>query len=174
MVGGSRPPTMSGAVVGPDWSAERQGGGQFGATVVVGLDGSETSWDSLWWACGEARRLGGRAVAVFVSPAVEAGTGLAAWAGLGVLVHAEIERANYERSEQLCTEVERHAAGHDLNLTFVHAHGEPARELVRVAEETHADLIVVGRSAKAYHLLAGSIGRRLVAKRGAPVVAVVP
>jgi Universal stress protein family len=35
--------------------------------VLVGMDGSETSWHALSWACGEARRLRGRAVAVFVS-----------------------------------------------------------------------------------------------------------
>ena len=36
--------------------------------VVVGIDGSDTSWDAFCWACGETRRLGGRTVAVFVGP----------------------------------------------------------------------------------------------------------
>ena len=38
------------------------------AVVVVGIDGSDTSWDAFCWACGETRRLGGRTVAVFVGP----------------------------------------------------------------------------------------------------------
>src|ERR1700689_1795985 len=46
----------------------RAGGG------VVGVDGSENSWYALSWACGEARRLRGRAVAVFVSSSPEAGS----------------------------------------------------------------------------------------------------
>jgi hypothetical protein len=37
-----------------------------------------------------------------------------------------------------------------------------------------ADLIVVGRSAKMLHHLAGSLGRRLVSRRDAPVIVVVP
>ncbi len=56
----------------------------------------------------------------------------------------------------------------------MHAHGDPATELVRVASELHADLIVVGRSSKARHRVAGSIGRGLVNRKGAPVVVVVP
>ena len=37
------------------------GGGPVTAAVVVaGLDGSKTSWDAFWWACGEAQRLDGR------------------------------------------------------------------------------------------------------------------
>ena len=38
------------------------------ARVVVGIDGSDTSWDAFCWACGETRRLGGWTVAVFVGP----------------------------------------------------------------------------------------------------------
>jgi hypothetical protein len=40
------------------------GGTSATSTVVVGVDGSGTSIDALSWACGEARRLGGRAIAV--------------------------------------------------------------------------------------------------------------
>ena len=68
----------------------------------------------------------------------------------------------------------RHSDTDDLDITFVHAYGDPARELLRIAAEAGADLIVVGRSEKARHQLAGSLGRHLVVKRGAPVVVVVP
>lgn len=37
-------------------------------TIVVGLDGSDSAWNAYWWSWGEAKRLGGRIVAVFVSP----------------------------------------------------------------------------------------------------------
>src|SRR5271155_1330097 len=38
------------------------------ATIVVGVDGSESAWNAYWWSRGEAKRLRGRIVAVFVSP----------------------------------------------------------------------------------------------------------
>jgi nucleotide-binding universal stress UspA family protein len=62
----------------------------------------------------------------------------------------------------------------DLDLVFIGARGDPGQELVRIAEELKADVIAVGRSAKVRHRLAGSIGRRLLAKRGAPIIVVVP
>jgi hypothetical protein len=43
-----------------------------------------------------------------------------------------------------------------------------------VARAMHADLVVVGRSAKMRHRRAGSLGRRLVGRKDAPVVVVVP
>jgi nucleotide-binding universal stress UspA family protein len=143
--------------------------------VVVGIDGSETSWDAFWWACGEARRLGARTVAVFVSPASEANLAVAASAAAGaVWDYAAIEKCLSEQGERLRAEVERHGGDHALQLTFVQARGDPATELVRVAEEINADLIVVGRSAKVLHHVAGSIGRHLITRRGAPVVVIVP
>jgi nucleotide-binding universal stress UspA family protein len=39
--------------------------------IVVGLDGSSTSWDAFSWAAGEATRSKGNLVAVYVTPAVE-------------------------------------------------------------------------------------------------------
>jgi len=48
----------------------------------------------------------------------------------------------------------------------------PARH--GVVRATYADLVVVGRSAKMRHHLAGSLGRRLVGRKDAPVVVVVP
>jgi hypothetical protein len=75
--------------------------GATAAVIVVGLDGSPTSWDAFAWAAGEAIR---------------------AYGGLVVYVN----------------------------------------------------LVVVGRSAKMRHHLAGSLGRRLVGRKDAPVVVVVP
>jgi nucleotide-binding universal stress UspA family protein len=117
------------------------------AAVLVGVDGSENSWCALSWACGEARRLRGRAVAVFVSSSAESG---------------------------LRRELECYAADHDVDLSFVHIDGDVASELLRLATELHADQIVVGRSMKARHRLAASVGCRLVGTRKAPVVVVVP
>lgn len=144
------------------------------AVVLVGIDGSETSWDALSWACGEARRLRGRAVAVFVSSSADSTIAVTALIGAFPFDCGWNEAAATEHAETLHREVEWYAAGHGVDLTFVHAHGDTASELLRLATVHHADQIVVGRSMKARHNLAGSLGCRLIGKRAAPVVVVVP
>jgi hypothetical protein len=59
-------------------------------------------------------------------------------------------------------------------LAFIQVRGDPCHVLVRIAEEAKAGVIAVGRSTKVRHRLAGSIGRRLLAKRGSPIIVVVP
>ncbi|MDA8297553.1 MAG: universal stress protein [Actinomycetota bacterium] len=139
--------------------------------VVVGFDGSASSLDALYWACGEARRLGGRVVAVYVSsnPAM---AGLAGAVGAPCTDYM-VEQANNECAERLAAEAAR-CCGEGLAVQFVHAQGTPAHELLAVAKAVRADVLVVGRSTKARHHLAGSLGRALAGKREAPVVVIVP
>jgi nucleotide-binding universal stress UspA family protein len=143
------------------------------SVVVVGIDGSETSWDAFWWACGETKRLGGRVVAVFVGP-VTAAASVAASFSAGAIAYGAITQTMTEEVETLRDELCGCAGQHGVHLTFVHAHGDTTKELLRVADELHADLIVVGKSTKARHQLAGSLGRRLVRCRDAPIIVVVP
>jgi K+-sensing histidine kinase KdpD len=139
-----------------------------GAVVVVGVDGSDTSWDAFWWACGEANRLGGQTVAVFVS-----GTG--GWPDVAIAADCAYKYLMAtERAEQLRRQVQRHAADQAIKVAFVHVSGDATTQLLRIAAAHRADQIVVGRSTKNRHQLAGSLGRRLVGKRKAPVVVVVP
>jgi nucleotide-binding universal stress UspA family protein len=143
--------------------------------IVVGIDGSETSWDAFWWACGETRRLSGRAIAVFVGPTAAAGAAAvtAPFAGSSIACGV-IEEAQREEVDLLRHQVDDYATDHDIDLTFVHAHGDTANQLIRVAEAAQADLIVVGRSTKARHHIAGSLGRRLTRRHRAPIIVVVP
>jgi nucleotide-binding universal stress UspA family protein len=151
------------------------GGEPVCASVVVGIDGSDTSWDAFCWACGETRRLGGRIVAVFVdrSSGAAAANATASFAGSAVAVVA-IQQSITDQAAQLAHQVRAYGAEHGVEVTFVRAQGDTAKELLRIAHDDHADLIVVGRSTKARHHLAGSLGRRLVGKRGGPIVVVVP
>jgi nucleotide-binding universal stress UspA family protein len=144
------------------------------ARVVVGIDGSDTSWDAFCWACGETRRLGGRTVAVFVGPLSGAASATAASFAGAVAAYGAIQQSMTDRAVQLSDQVR--AYGHDqgVDVAFVHTQGDTAKELLRIANADHADLLVVGRSTKARHHLAGSLGRRLVGRRGAPIVVVVP
>jgi nucleotide-binding universal stress UspA family protein len=141
--------------------------------VVIGLDGSDSSWDAFWWGCGEARRLNRGAVAVLVSPTIDASAGLAL--AVGCFCGCEdIDRRATGQAIELERAVRRHAAEHGLDVGFVHARGDRAQELLRVAEAVQSDLIVVGSSTRAIHHVAGSLGRRLIGRSKAPVVAVVP
>src|ERR1700722_4482649 len=145
------------------------------ARVVVGIDGSDTSWDAFCWACGEMRRLGGRTVAVFVGP-TPGGASAAATAsltGAGV-AYGVIQQSMSDQAGELADQVCAYGDEHGVDVTFVTTHGDTVRELLRIAHADRADLLVVGRSTKARHHLAGSLGRRLVGKRGAPIIVVVP
>jgi nucleotide-binding universal stress UspA family protein len=144
------------------------------ARVVVGIDGSDTSWDAFCWACGETRRLGGRTVAVFVGPTSGAASATAAsLAGAGV-AYGAIQQSMTDQAEELSDQVRAYGHDHGFDVAFVHTQGDTARELLRIANADHADLLVVGRSTMALHHLAGSLGRRLVGTRGAPIIVVVP
>jgi nucleotide-binding universal stress UspA family protein len=143
--------------------------------VVIGIDGSATSWDAFWWGCGETLRLGGRAVVVYVSPIAEISAAAVAAAVPGVMVdYREVERADNDQAALLAAQVSDYAGARGVPASFLHTNGDPASELARVAGELHAEVIVVGRSAKARHRVAGSIGRCLVNRKGTPVVVVVP
>lgn len=141
--------------------------------VVVGFDGSDSSWDALYWACGEAKRLGGRAVALFVTGA--AGTGMEATAcAISGACFLPSDQVASDWAQQLREQTKQFATDQGVDLSFVHTRGDAATEMLRIATAHHADQIVVGRSEKARHRLAGSLGRRLIGKRNAPVVVVVP
>ncbi len=139
--------------------------------LVVGIDGSTTSWDAFAWAAGEANRSNGLILAVFVTPLIEPVEALGSTAPLG---YADAAKAREQMTEELEAEVARRADALCMEVSFVRATGDATRVLTEVARSQHADLIVVGRSAKMLHRLAGSVGRRLVMSRDSPVLVVVP
>src|SRR5271163_5236423 len=113
--------------------------------LVVGVDGSGPSWDAFAWAAGEARRCGGRIIVVFVTPLVEpeAALSISAPYNYGAAVEARDEMA-----EELAGEVAGRADELGARVSFVREKGDAATVLTEVARSEHADLIVVGRSAK--------------------------
>jgi nucleotide-binding universal stress UspA family protein len=139
------------------------------AVLVVGVDGSDTSWNAFSWAGGETRRLQGRLIAVFVTPEVPAVAAASAVPGVPGCDYQVIQDAAAEQAAQLGAEAHR-SAGRDLDLTFIHARGDTATELLQIAHAAHADQIIVGRSTKLRHRLTGALGRRLIAKPTAPVI----
>src|SRR5271156_4823076 len=100
------------------------------AVIVVGIDGSDTSWDALCWACGETSRLGGRTVAVFVGPTSDVASApvTASFVG-GAVAYGAIQQAIFDQAEELGNQVRGYARDQGVDLTFVHTHGDTAKEL---------------------------------------------
>ena len=138
--------------------------------ILVGVDGSVTAMRAGAYAAGLARRQGARLVIVYVEqPSALYG----AAGGAGAAAIAEQERAFSEAAADLQREAEEGAARLGVPLTFMIAFGDPYHELRRVADEVHADAVVVGASTQAGHRLVGSLAVRLV-KAGRWPVTVVP
>jgi nucleotide-binding universal stress UspA family protein len=137
--------------------------------IVVGLDGTPTSWDAFGWSAREAIRTHGRLIAVYVAPTVEPGAEFGA-----PINYAAAEEARDEMVGQLKDEAQRRSGELGVELEFVREQGDPAIALTRLSRSVDADLIVVGKSSKLRHHLAGSLGRRLVSRHDAPAVVVVP
>jgi len=74
---------------------------------------------------------------------------------------------------ELRAQFEQGVKDRGINGTFVVAHGDPYREINRIADETRADAIVVGASKQAGHRFVGSLAVRLV-RAGKWPVTVVP
>ncbi len=139
------------------------------SSILVGVDDSTTSLRAGAYAAGLARRQRARLTVVYVGPLVTAGaTGPAA----GDVIVAE--RAVFdETASDLRRRAEEAARDLRVDMTFIAAMGDPFIEIRRIADETRADAVVVGASAKAGHRLIGSLAVRLV-RAGKWPVTVVP
>jgi nucleotide-binding universal stress UspA family protein len=137
------------------------------SVILVGIDDTVTSLRAAAYAAGLARRQRARLVAVYVSPIA---TAIGA-AGAAVLV-AE-EEAHDQLAKELRAQFEQGIRDRGITGTFVVAHGDPYREITRIADEMRADAIVVGASKQAGHRFVGSLAVRLV-RAGKWPVTVVP
>jgi nucleotide-binding universal stress UspA family protein len=135
--------------------------------IVVGLDGSRTSWRAASYANGLARRQGSRVTVVYVASS----GALARMAGdaAGTMVMAEVQQ---EIGADLRGQVVRLAAERGVDTEFMVVGGDPFTELRRVAREVRADAVVVGASERAGHRFVGSLATRLVRAACWPVTVV--
>jgi nucleotide-binding universal stress UspA family protein len=136
------------------------------STIVVGVDGSTTSMRAGAYAAGLARRQRSRLVVVHVLTL----GGLASLVPAGM---AAVRQASQEIAEDLRRQVAEAAEARGVAVTFVAVQGDPYLELVRIADQVRADVVVVGASTKRTHRLAGSLAIRLV-RAGRWPVTVVP
>lgn len=135
--------------------------------IVVGLDGSRTSWRAASYANGLARRQRSRVTVVYVtSPgALATMTG----DGTGAAVVAEMRE---EVGADLREQVERLAKERGVDTGYLVIRGDPLTELRRVAQQVQAGALVVGASERAGHRFVGSLAGRLVKSARWPVTVV--
>jgi nucleotide-binding universal stress UspA family protein len=135
--------------------------------IVVGLDGSRTSWRAASYANGLARRQRSRVTVVYVASPGALAT--MTEDGAGVIVMTE---AGQEIAADLRGQVVRLAQERGVDTEFLVMHGDPFTELRRVAQQVRADALVVGASERAGHRFIGSLAGRLVKTARWPVTVV--
>jgi nucleotide-binding universal stress UspA family protein len=132
--------------------------------ILVGVDGSTSSMRAAAYAVGLARRQRSRLVAVYVRALPPLLMPLADASGSAtttlIQTHDDVER-------------ELRAVLENLDAELVVRTGEPYAELLEVARAIRADAVIVGRSVRALHRIAGSLATKLV-RCGRWPVTVVP
>ena len=135
------------------------------ARILVGLDGTDTSWRAAAYAAGLARRQGSALVVVYVGITSALAAQTAATAGAMMQTNAEVA----EELEQLVVDGVRRVG---IEARFVVRQGNPYKELLAVAEEMRVDAVVIGASSRSGRRFVGSLAGRLVRDSVWPVTVV--
>ena len=134
-------------------------------TVVVPLDFSETSLSALK----QARDIAGPEDHIVVCHIVDDVP--LTWGYVGLAVPAAEIRSKASKQAQQNLEQLLHSA--ELNDAQVKlCHGSPSQEILRVAEEEHAGLIVMGTHGRSGidHALMGSVTEKVIRRAPCPVL----
>jgi nucleotide-binding universal stress UspA family protein len=134
--------------------------------ILAGVDGSDTSMRAGAYAAGLARRQNSRLVLVYVHRT--SGAMAATVPGAAVLA--------IETSASIVGDIRQdlliHGPRLGIDVSLVERHGSPYHEIARLAEELHADALVVGASMQAGHRIVGSLATHLVRSAHCPVTVV--
>ena len=138
-------------------------GGDGPSVMIVGIDGSDTSWRAMYYALGLARRQHSSVIAVFAFPMS--------------LTFEGMPSTSYKDGVELAAELECAIKGlaDDYHVTthFISLMGsDPVLTLTRIAAEQRADAIVIGASQALCHRFFGSTALRCVRRRQCPVIVV--
>lgn len=140
-------------------------GGDGPQIVLVAVDGSETSLRAGAYAAGLARRQHSKLVCLFVR------TTSALIAASPAAVGAMRETLQ-SVADELRETLEVQSAHLGIDAVFVDREGNPFTEITRVADELHADAVIIGASSKAGHRFVGSLAVHLVKTAHWPVTVV--
>jgi len=134
--------------------------------IVVAADGSPASSQGLEQVADLAPRVGAEVVVVFVRPAPSAA--LVA----PVMADASVMETLDQQEAEVRSEVLRLLGGKSVVWDFVVRSGSPGEEIVQVADESNADLVVVGsnRHSSLHNLVLGSTAAYLATHSRAPVL----
>jgi nucleotide-binding universal stress UspA family protein len=138
--------------------------------IVVGVDGSNSSLRAAAYAAGLARRQGCRLIAVFVRSLPSVLLPMADTSGSAA---ATVVQAHDAVEQELRDAIAQRSPALNLDIRLVVRTGEPYTELLNVAQQVRADAVIVGRSTKMLHRIAGSLAIKLV-RAGRWPVTVVP
>lgn len=138
-------------------------------TILVGVDGSTSSLRAAAYAVGLARRQRCRLVAVYVR---ETPPFLLPMADTSGTATATVIEAHDRVEQQLRDAVRERIPELDVDVQLLVRTGEPSAELASVAQEIRADAVIVGRSTKVLHRIAGSVAIKLIRSRLWPVTVV--
>lgn len=137
--------------------------------IVVGVDGGNASMRAAAYAMGVARRHCSELIAVRVDPYVPSVATVAATSASPCLSPAHDSAVDRRLRDQLISD----ARTWRTKVSVVVRHGDPATELARAAEESEADMVVLGASKNLRYVLSGSLSQRLL-RRQRWVLTVVP
>jgi nucleotide-binding universal stress UspA family protein len=139
-------------------------------TILVGVDGSETSTKAAEVATEVARSWQAKLLLVTVVRPPEG------WWGIGGAPPSPeaLSAALVEGQEQILRETEEHLPLEGLEYETVQELGDPTWKLIDVAEERNADLIVIGKrgAGLAERVMLGSVADRLCHHSPVPVLVV--
>ncbi len=133
--------------------------------IIAALDGSETSLRAGAYAAGLARRQGSRLALVFVHS-----VGGFARSMPGAM--PAVAEANRMTAADLKESIEEQSHRLGVDAVFYEREGTPFNEIVTLADELHADAVIVGASTQAGHRLVGSLALHLVRAARWPVTVV--
>jgi nucleotide-binding universal stress UspA family protein len=133
--------------------------------ILVGIDGTDTSLRAAAYAAGMARRQGSHLIALYVAPSMAMAAQLATTAAAMIQTQEEI-------ATNLRTMVADGARLVGVDAEFVLRHGNPYRELLKVAAELRVDAVIVGASMQSGRRFVGSLAGRLVRDARWPVTVV--
>lgn len=128
------------------------------AVIVVGVDGTSSALHAAAWASGLARRERARLVFVYVEPLSSS----AYWSPFGLATAAETAG---ELIDELRRTIAEYLGSVGVRWELVHHRGDPGHGLEKVAEEVHADCVVIGRGG-------GGVAKYLINDARRPVVVV--
>jgi nucleotide-binding universal stress UspA family protein len=134
-------------------------------TILVAFDGSEQSRKAFEFGLEVAAKFSARLVVVGVirlpEPAVEAE------------VEGMLDRGKEHFAEAFAA-LEKEASRRGVTFGYRVAVGHPAEQIVREAEDMHADLIVMGRRGmtRATRWILGSVSQRVMAYAHCPVTVI--